>query len=312
MGTGEFAVPILDLLDENYKIKLVVCSPDKPIGRKQIITSPPVKVKALEKKLRVAQPQKLRNNQEFMALVEKINPDLIVVASYGKILPIEILSLPKFGCLNLHGSILPAYRGPSPIQTALLNGETKTGVSLMIMDTGMDTGAVLAIQTIEIEKNDDYQTLSGKLSQVAAQLLLDNLEKYLQGEIQPEIQDNAKATYTEKITPLMSIVDWSQSADKINNQVRAIASTEGVYSLYNEKKLYLEKTQVLDNLEDKENNLICGQVFLRLDEAGQKQWAVKCGNNALRLLQVKLEGRKSMPIKDFINGQPQLVNSILK
>lgn len=311
MGTGHFAVPILEQLVKKYKVDLVVCAPDKPVGRKKIITAPSIKEFALKNGLRIAQPEKIKNNVDFNNLLKKINPTVIVVASYGKILPLEILSLPSLGCLNLHGSILPEYRGPSPIQTALLNGETQTGVTLMQMDQGMDTGDMLAVAKVDISQTDDYLSLSEKLARVAAQLLLDNLDKYIQGELKPITQNNKLATYTQKIDSTMSKVDWTDLAKNIVNKVRAIGSSEGVYCLYAGKKLYLEKVLMSEDFSQK-NKLSVGQVFEFFNQDNIKQIAVKCGQGVLILQQVKMEGKKSMAIKDFLNGQRNFLEAILR
>ena len=196
MGTPDFAVPSLKALHEaGYEIPLVITQPDKPAGRGKKITPPPVKVLAKNLGIPIYQPEKVKGNEELIEKLKEISPDLIVVAAYGKILPDEILNLPKFGCINIHASLLPEYRGASPIQSALLDGKEKTGVTIMLISPELDAGDIISQREVPIEKSDNAQTLHDKLAQVGAELLIETIPLYVSGELKPVPQNNSKATY---------------------------------------------------------------------------------------------------------------------
>ncbi|PIR94614.1 methionyl-tRNA formyltransferase [Candidatus Falkowbacteria bacterium CG10_big_fil_rev_8_21_14_0_10_39_11] len=313
MGTSEFAVPILKSLNDCYDVVLVVVSPDKPTGRKQAITPPPVKILANELGLKVEQPTKLRGNEEFFNTLKKVNPEVIVVVAYGKILPAEIINLPEHGCINVHGSILPKYRGPSPIQTALINGEKETGISFILMDLGMDTGDVIRKYSINIESEDDFNSLSGKLSALSAEKVCKVVEQYVNGDTNLEMQEDDEATYCYKITETMGRIQWSLSARAIANRIRAIGGKVGVYTFFDEKRLRIIEAEGVDSHCVKDNaSISVGTVFQGVDpETNIKMVCVKCGKGRLILKKVQLEGRQPMAIKDFVNGQQKFVGSVL-
>ncbi|MFN3430476.1 MAG: methionyl-tRNA formyltransferase, partial [Candidatus Sericytochromatia bacterium] len=201
MGTPSFAVPTLQaFISAGWPIRGVVCQPDRPAGRGQKLTPPPVKELALAHGLPVFQPEKVKNNAEFLATLRELNPALIVVVAYGKILPIEILTLPTYGCVNVHASLLPKYRGAAPIQWSIIEGDAVTGVTLMQMDVGMDTGAMLATAKLAILPEDTAVTLSPKLSNLGAELALDQIPRYMAGELQPQAQHDALATMAPMLT----------------------------------------------------------------------------------------------------------------
>jgi len=313
MGTSEFAVPILTRLNQCHEVVLVVASPDKPAGRKQILTPPPVKVLAQELGLPVEQPVKLRGNENFLNRLNEISPELIVVVAYGKILPAEIINLPEHGCVNVHGSILPKYRGPSPIQTAILNGDKETGVSFILMDLGMDTGDIIESHSLEITADDNFNTLSGKLSTLAADKICPIVDGYIKGELNLEVQEDDDATYCYKMTEELGKIQWSLSARAIANRVRAISEKVGVYGFYDKKRLSIIEADFIDSAcpEDKAE-LPVGTVLMGIEtETNQKIICVKCGKGRLILKKVQLEGRQPMEIKDFINGQQKFVGSVL-
>ncbi|OGF31938.1 methionyl-tRNA formyltransferase [Candidatus Falkowbacteria bacterium RIFOXYD2_FULL_35_9] len=313
-GTSEFAVPIFKKIADNYDVKLVVTSPDKPSGRKMIMTPPPVKAEAENRGLAISQPNFLKRNDSFFEQLRKINPDIIIVVAYGKILPPEIINLPEQGCLNIHGSILPKYRGASPIQTALINGDKETGVSIILMDLGMDTGDIIKSEYLEINPADNFTVLSTKMSEMASSMIDDVIIPYITDELNLEMQDDDRASYCTKIESSMGKVIWSMSASAINNLVRAIAERVGVYTTFNDKKLNIIKSKVVSSCQNQEKyqDLPVGTVVSCMDEQNKSFIAVKCGKGALELEQVQLEGKKPMAVKDFINGQPNFVGSQLK
>lgn len=222
MGTSEFAVPILEsLIHTSYSLVAVYTQPDKPAGRGKQIISPPIKVVAMEHNVPVIQPHALRHKETVDELAN-FGPDLIIVAAWGHILPPEVLSLPRFGCLNVHPSLLPRHRGPSPVINALLCGDELTGISIMVMDTGMDSGPVLAQRKIGVSPTDTTGTLTPKLAQVGAELLLDVLPRWLAGKLEPWPQDEGQATYSKLISKEDGEIDWELSALEISRQVRAM------------------------------------------------------------------------------------------
>ncbi|MDA7494799.1 methionyl-tRNA formyltransferase, partial [Candidatus Gracilibacteria bacterium] len=218
-GTGEFSKNILEgiLKNSQVEVSLVVSQPDKPIGRKKIITPTAVKVLAEENKIPVLQPEKLKNNQEFFDTLTGHNFDFIVVVAYGKIVPIEVLEAPKHGCINIHGSILPAYRGASPIQEAVKNGDKKTGLTIMYMSEGMDEGDILKIQEVKIGRDDTTQGVFLKFEQLGSDVLVQTLEGVLSGEITGKKQDENSATYCSKIDKQDGLIDFQKTAEQNYN-----------------------------------------------------------------------------------------------
>ena len=220
MGTPDFSVPCLRALDEKYGVCAVFCNPDKPVGRKHILTAPPTKVYANEHNIPVYQPVSLKTDDVYNQLCD-IAPDYIVVVAYGKILPERIINLPKHGCINVHGSLLPNYRGASPIQWSIVNGEKVTGVTTMFMDCGVDTGDILLKKECEIADDDTYETLHDKLSELGAKLLIDTLDGLNNGEIKPIAQGECKC-YTPIITKEMGRLDFSKPAKEVYNLIRGL------------------------------------------------------------------------------------------
>ncbi len=222
MGTPDFAVPTLTKLCESgHTISAVFTQPDKPVGRKQILTPPDVKVCALKYGLKVLQPDTLKDDNSIEE-IKKLNPDVIVVVAYGKILPKAVLDIPKYGCVNVHGSLLPKYRGASPIQSAVLNGDRVTGVTTMFMGEGLDTGDILLTEETEIGENETSAELFDRLASLGADLLIKTLSELEKGSITPIKQDESKATYTKKITRAMCPIDWNKPSEEIHNQVRGL------------------------------------------------------------------------------------------
>ena len=237
--------------------------------------------------------------------IENLEPNLIILSAYGQIIPKEILKIPKYGCLNIHPSLLPKYRGPSPIQTAILNGDEKTGVTIFIMDEKIDHGPIVAQKELEI-KNYNFKTLSKKLANLGADLLIEILPKYLAGEMKPIPQDDSKATYTKIIKKEDGKINWQKSAEEIERMTRAFTLWPGTYTYINLKKpkmLKIIKVKVFKIDHQKTP----GTIFL----TEKKELAVACAQNALILKEVQLEGKRKMSGRDFLNGHPEIINSIL-
>lgn len=293
MGTPKFAAEVLSaLVAAGHEIVLAVTQPDKPKGRGKKMIAPEVKVRALEMGLEVAQPLKARD-EDFFALLKEKNPEAIVVAAYGKILPKNILELPKYGCINVHASLLPKYRGAAPIQRALMNGEKKTGVTIMLMDEGMDTGKMLAKAELNINPEDNAGTLFANLATLGAELLLETLPKWVNGEIVPLAQNETEATYAPMLKKEEELIDWQDDAEKIFWQIRSLAPEISAYTYFKGKRLKIGASALRDG-EFKTPGMIVN--------ADKKGLIVACGHGALELLSVQPEGKKMMKAGDFLNG----------
>ena len=294
MGTADFACPTLIALNDTPRIEVVtvVTQPDRPKGRQLIPHSSPIKLEAESHHLRVHQPERLRNDISFL---EQLAPDLIVVAAYGQILPQAILDLPLHGCLNVHGSLLPAYRGAAPIQHAILDGQAGTGVTIMQMDAGLDTGAILSKAATPIKPTDNAQTLHDRLAKLGAELLLETIPHHIAGEIAAIPQDDTLATHAAKITRDMGSIDWSQPATQLWNRSRAFTPWPGVFTRLDGKLLKL--------LEIKPTEAI-GLEPGRIGQADADGIVVGCGNGAIRVTQLQKEGAKRLAAAEFLAGTP--------
>lgn len=293
MGTPDFAVPCLEKMIEcNHDVVGVFSQPDKPVGRKQIITPPPVKALALEKDIPVFQPEKLKNS-DALSIIEGLNPDVIVVVAYGKILPKEILTAAKYGCINVHASLLPKYRGAAPIQWAVLNGDEKTGVTVMQMDEGLDTGDMLLVKETEIGENETSAELFDRLSAIGANALVEALSLMEKGEINPKKQPEGDFGYAKMITRELCPIDWSKSAKEIHNQVRGLQTWPVAITTLNGKGLKIHKTAFSSEKGAKSGEIVCSD----------KKLVVSCGDsNCLDILELQLEGKKRMDAKSFLSG----------
>ena len=247
MGTPEFAGTNLKALtDCGFNVVLALCQPDKPVGRKHILTAPPVKILAQENGIEVYQPDTLRT-EEALSKLKEYEPDLIVTAAYGKILPKAILDLPKYGCINCHGSLLPARRGASPVQRAILEGDKVTGVTFMKMDVGMDTGDIIDKVEVDIEPNEHTDSLMNRLAEASAAKLPDVIDAWVNGELTTVKQDDSKATSCPPILPEEGEFDWSQDASDIHNRVRALSSWPGAFVMKDDKKLKVLDSEVVSD-----------------------------------------------------------------
>ena len=291
MGTPDYAaVTLQKLIDEKYDIAAVFAQPDKPVGRKQILTPPPTKVLAEQNGIAVYQPKSMRDGEAYGVLKE-INPDAIVVVAYGKILPKEILDLPKYGCINGHASLLPKLRGASPIQWAIVTGETQTGVSTMLMDEGMDTGDILETVVTDIGEEETAEELFDRLSVMSAELMVSTLKKAEQGTLSRTKQDEEKATYAPIIKKEMAHIDFNKTADEICNAIRGFYSWPCAYTFLYGKRLKVYKTEKVDAAGE------AGTVI-----ENEKRLVVATKEGAIRLTEVQLEGGKRVTDTQFLLG----------
>ena len=301
MGTPEFAVPALEyLVNAGYEIAAVYTQPDTPSGRGRTITSPPVKKTAQTHGLAVFQPISLKQPEEVRRLVD-INPDVVVVAAFGQLLPQAILDIPCHGCLNIHPSLLPRYRGPSPVAASILAGDDVTGVSIMLLDMGMDTGPVLAQESMPIIPEDTTGSLTNRLARVGAQLLLNTLPVWVEHAISPTPQNDQEATYSTVLTKKSGELDWHTSAVDLARRVRAMQPWPGSYTRWRGKLLKIVEAAPLPELHATQP----GQVVI-IERGKAKLLAVQTREGLLELLTVQLEGKKAVTAEEFLRGQKDI------
>jgi len=320
-GTHDFATQILQGLIDSplIEIKLVITQPDKPVGRKQILEKTAVKVLAEKHGIKIDQPVSLKtyklippqrdpvrcgtnlSRRSGIPFATGQTCKLGVCAQYGLLIPKHILETPKHGIINVHTSLLPKYRGASPIQSALINGETETGITIMKMDAGMDTGPVLLQKPLKIEPDDTYPTLSQKLSKTAIFALTETLNGYISGQIIPQPQDNSKATYTKILMREDGKINWSKSAQEIYNQYRGLTPWPGIWTTWQDQRLKLLEIKLA------KLDLSAGQVSIENDKI-----YIGCNNKAIEITKLQLEGKQATDAKTFINGHKQIHGEILK
>ena len=298
-GTPQFAVPTLEaLVKRRFDIDLVVTNPDEPRGRSQQVTAPPVKLAAERAGLAVFQPKKLKDpaTQEF---ISKYRPDAIVVVAYGHIIPPWMIALPRLGCINLHASLLPKYRGAAPIPWALIRGEPVTGVTTMKIDAGLDTGGILLQLQIAIQDDDTTETLSQRMSPIGAELMVETLDRLERGEITPRPQDHAAATLAPILKKEDGRIDWSRTAEEIARRVRGLDPWPGAYTSFRGKNLRLWSAAA--PLSRGESTAEPSQPGVALVE--NDHLLIACGDGTLlEVGELQLEGRKRLSARDFMNG----------
>lgn len=322
MGTPDFALESLKALYEaKYDIIGVVTNIDKPKGRGMKMVASPVKEYAIEKNLQVYQPIKVRNNPEFLEEVKKLNPDLICVVAYGKILPQELLDIPKYGCVNVHGSLLPEYRGAAPIQWAVLNGDKKTGVTTMFMNAGMDTGDMILKEEVKIGEDETTGELWDRLKTIGANLLIKTVKEIENGTAtrtkQPE-----EGTMAPMLSKEMAKIDWeNKTANDIKNLVRGLNPIMGAYTFWDGKKIkfwkvqtlteneLLEKFQELEEYKYHLNKIQAGTVLFSDDKKGL---FIKANGGILQVLEIQGENSKRMAVGDFLRGNPVGVGNMFE
>ena len=299
MGTPDFARESLNKLYESgFEICGVVTTPDRPAGRGMKLVASPVKEYALEKNLKVFQPEKISKNDEFKDEIRALEPDLVVVVSYGIILPKSFLKIPKLGCINVHPSMLPKYRGSAPIQWAILNGDKTTGVTIMYLDEGMDSGDIIKQKEVEIDPDETTGDLWNRLSIIGSELLLECVNNIKNGIIErtPQPEEYTLAPMLEKT---MSKIDWTKSAQEIKNLVRGLNPIMGTYSLLNDKKIKIWKIQILPVEENEYKDKVPGTVLLSDEKNGLY---IKAKDGIISVLEIQGENAKKMSINDFLRG----------
>lgn len=307
MGTPEFAQTNLKaLIDGGFNVTAVLCQPDKPVGRKHILTAPPVKVTALENGIEVYQPDTLRSD-EALEKISGFDPDLIVTAAYGKILPKAVLDLPKYGCINCHGSLLPARRGSAPVQRAILEGDKVTGITFMKMDVGMDTGDIIYKIEVAIDPNEHTESLMNRLALASAEKLPSVIDSWIAGELDTTKQDDSLATACPPIRPEEGEFTWDQDAADIHNRVRALSAWPGAFVMKGENKLKVldseiaeDMTLIPDEFKDSEPGTVV--------KAKGENLIVKCGKGFLKIKELQVPGGKRLAARDcahnFTAGKP--------
>ena len=320
MGTPDFAQESLkSIYDAGFEIIGVVTNPDKPKGRGMKLAYSPVKEYALEKNLKIYQPIKIKNNTEFLDEIKTLAPDVICVVAYGKILPKEILEIPKLGCINVHGSLLPKYRGAAPIQWAVLNGDKTTGITTMYMNEGMDTGDMILKEEVEIGPEETTGDLWQKLSKIGGEILVKTLKLIEEGKA-PREKQTEEATLAPMLNKEMALIDWENSdANKIHNLIRGLNPIMGAYSYIDGKKIKFWKSKVLtkeefvsyktefEEYEAKFNNLVPGTILIADDKDGLY---IKANGGVLKILEIQGENAKRMPTADFLRGNHLIAGMI--
>ena len=292
MGTPMFSVPILEALIEKYDVIGVVTQPDKEVGRKRILTPTPVKECALKHNIPIYQPKKIRKEyQEIMAL----NPDIIITAAYGQIVGMELLNSPKYRSINVHGSLLPKYRGGAPIQRSIMNGDQYTGITIMYMEKGMDSGDILSQRSLEIEDTDNNETVFEKMSYLGRDLLLETLPLLIEGKITPIKQNEDEVTYAYNILPEEELLDFSKDAKDVFNHIRALSPQPGAYFLLKGEKIKIFSSLVTDLTHNEEVGSIIN--------VSKKGFMIACGNHTvLDILEIQQTGKNRISARDFANG----------
>lgn len=294
-GTADFAVPVLEaLVKEGYDVVAVVTQPDKPTGRKQVLTPPPIKLKADGLNLKVLQPEKLRGNPELAEGLKKLHADIGILAAYGKLIPPEIFNLPKHGTLVVHPSLLPKYRGPSPVQTAMLNGDKETGVTIMKIDAEMDHGDIVSAVRYQMPDAGSFKEINNEIWQSGAKLLIKTLPDYLTDKVKPRPQDHSQATYTRKFTTDDGEIKSTDEAEQAYNKIRALNPEPGTY-------IWFEKNGPPSRKATEGRGK---KMRLKILEA-----ELKSGH--LEFKKVQLESGKPMSVKEFAVGHPDFTNNLL-
>ncbi len=301
MGTPEFAVPSLArLVNDGHEVAAVFTQPDKPAGRGKQLHAPPVKTFAIEQGLAVHQPAKIKTNEEVRAVFEALAPDVCVVAAYGKILPQWMLGIPRLGCINVHASLLPKYRGAAPINWAIARGEQETGVTIMQMDVGLDTGAMFAKRATPIGEEETAVELTARLAQIGAELLLESLPAIESGELTSEPQNEVEATYAPILKREDGLIDWQVTAQELACCVRAFQPWPATYTIFREARLLLWQAKAID---ENPSPLPAGAQPATIVATDKTGFVIACqGATFLHIGEVQVEGKRRIAARDFLNG----------
>lgn len=293
MGTPDFAVPTLEALVEEHEVLAVISQPDKPKGRGKKLQPTPVKAAALEHGLTVYQPEKIKD-PEFISVLSGIKADVFVVVAYGQILPQEVLDMPRYGCVNVHGSLLPKYRGAAPIQWSIINGEKVTGVTIMYMEKGLDTGDMLLKREIPIDPDDTYGTLHDKMAPIGAQALLDALVMLENGTAKPEKQNDELSSYVSVIKKAQGQLDWRNSAEALVNIIRGLNPVPGAFGFLNGEMLKIWRAEAVSGVSGTPGEVVA------VDK--KKGFTVAAGRDAVLVTEVQAKGGKKMSAADYMRG----------
>jgi methionyl-tRNA formyltransferase len=307
-GTPRFPIAILKALVESdlCKIEAVVTNPDKAKGRGRKVKPPPLKEEALKHGLTVLQPHSLRTDKKFFEQIKDINADLFILSAYAKIIPKEYIALPPLGTINIHPSLLPKYRGPSPIQTAILEGETKTGVTLIVMDEQFDHGPIIIQKEIPMTGRDTYLELHDKLSNLAAEMLIEILPDYIAEKTKAAEQDHSKATYTRIFTRKDGEIDWTEPAEQIDRQIRALNPEPGTHTFYEGRTIKMLKIHQAEP-DARDFHKEPGTVI-----ADNREYFVQTGKGSLKLIEIQLAGKNKLSPQAFVNGHQNFIGTILR
>lgn len=294
MGTPEFAVPALNsLIDAGHDVLMVVTQPDRRGNRGKVVFSP-VKACAIEHGIDVRQPNSIKNEPEFIEELHSLKPDIIVVSAYGQILPKSVLDIPVHGCINIHGSILPEYRGAAPMQYAILEGKAETGVTIMQMDQGLDTGDIINIAKVSVDRKDII-TLSKELAECGAKLVVETIELISSGQATYTKQDDSASSYAHMISKEDGYTDFSSSATEIDNKVRAFKAWPGTFTNLGDKTLKLFEVLPVSDVNDNDE-------YGMITSINKDNFTVKCSEGTLEIREVQLQGKKRMNVSDFLRG----------
>ncbi len=300
MGTPDFAVGALEaIVKAGHEVTAVVTQPDKPKGRGRGMQMPPVKECALKYGISVLQPVKIREPEEIRKL-SALEADVFIVAAFGQILPEEILKMPRFGCVNIHASLLPKYRGAAPIQWAILNGEEETGITIMQMDRGLDTGDMLIKCVVPIDRRETGESLHDKLCEAGAKLIVEALPKIEKGVLKPEKQREEEASYVGMLKKSLGLIDWAKDAVVIDRLVRGLNSWPSAYTYYHQKNLKIWESEPVVDKEGRGVPKDAGCI----EKVEREAFYVRTGNGLLKVTKVQIEGKKRMAVKDFLLGYP--------
>ena len=303
MGTPDFAVPALKKLYERHNVLAVFTQPDKPKGRGYKLMPPPVKELALEHGTEVRQPQSLKNNgEEYVRRIQELEPDCIVVAAYGKILPKSVLDIPKYGCVNIHGSLLPKYRGAAPIQRAVLDGEEYSGITTMLMGEGLDTGDILETEKVKIGENETAAELFDRLAEIGAELMLHTLDELEKGSLTPVKQDESKATYAAMLSKELCSIDFTDTVQNVHNKIRGLSDWPCATATLCGKRLKIYHSEIASR---KPSGKAPGSVV------NAKTFEIACADGVIRFTEVQAEGSKRMSAADYLRGKPLSGDEIL-
>lgn len=304
MGTPEFSVPILEGLIENYNVIAVVTQPDKPVGRGGKITMSPIKTIALKNNIKVLQPTKIR--EDYQDIIN-LNPDIIITAAYGQIIPKELLDYPKYGCINVHASLLPKLRGGAPIHHAIIDGCEKTGITIMYMNEGMDTGDIISTKELKISDTDTMSTLQDKLKIIGSKLLLNTLPNIINGKINRIKQNDIEASYAYNIKKEEEKIDFNKTKKDIYNQIRGLNSYPGAYALLDNKRIKIWNSYITDK---QYSNLSNGEISnIYKDGIG-----IKVKDGEIVITDIQIEGKKRMLASNYLNGidRKSLIGKVIK